>query len=652
MFRKKIFGVVIPIIIGMCISVIPYQENMAGETSNKSVSVQSSGEPSGDAQVISEETEDIDEIELYAVGEKDISQTEFIKSLLSKVGKGYSQSKRYEENYYDCSSLVMRCLQEFGLTGIPISTAGWNSRLAGTNIGDIITFHGNGCKASYKLIAKNTDIISNPDAFVVPGTLMVLILPNESRGHIAVSLGAFDRQEGEYDPAENPQGVLQTTMEYVTGLLEQRYGVGQDLLLGLNSITQYPNTWMEKKYLGTDILLDDGTYSGEYNKIWRVEAYSDSTGVCVTNAAKGTNGLNAKYVLLPVTENTNLNSNTNLITYQEKNSIDDIQISDITSDGYQINVTVTASSGIKQVLMPTWTVKNGQDDIVWHKASVNGKVASVKIPASQHKSEAGEYITHIYLYTNSGNVLVKSAYVDLTDCSQAVSFDHKHGWEFVDGKWYYYNARREKSTGFIHLQTNSYYLDDDGVMMTGWQKINEDWYYFHDSGAMVTGWYPVGDHWYYFDENGKMKTGWLQSGEDWYYLYDSGAMISGWYPVGDHWYYFDENGKMKTGWLQSGEDWYYLYDSGAMISGWYPVGDHWYYFDENGKMKTGWLQLNGDWYYLYDGGQMIIDWYLVGDHWYYFDGNGRMKTGIQVINGIEYNLGTDGAWIKPEENVG
>lgn len=572
MFRKKISSVVIPIIIGMCISVIPYQENMAGETSNKSVSVQSSGEPSGDAQVISEETEDIDEIELYAVGEKDISQTEFIKSLLSKVGKGYSQSKRYEENYYDCSSLVMRCLQEFGLTGIPISTAGWNSRLAGTNIGDIITFHGNGCKASYKLIAKNTDIISNPDAFVVPGTLMVLILPNESRGHIAVSLGAFDRQEGEYDPAENPQGVLQTTMEYVTGLLEQRYGVGQDLLLGLNSITQYPNTWMEKKYLGTDILLDDGTYSGEYNKIWRVEAYSDSTGVCVTNAAKGTNGLNAKYVLLPVTENTNLNSNTNLITYQEKNSIDDIQISDITSDGYQINVTVTASSGIKQVLMPTWTVKNGQDDIVWHKASVNGKVASVKIPASQHKSEAGEYITHIYLYTNSGNVLVKGAYVDLTDCSQAISFDHKHGWEFVDGKWYYYNARREKSTGFIHLQTNSYYLDDDGVMMTGWQKINEDWYYFHDSGAMVTGWYPV--------------------------------------------------------------------------------GDHWYYFDENGKMKTGWLQLNGDWYYLYDGGQMIIGWYLVGDHWYYFDETGRMKTGIQVINGIEYNLGTDGAWIKPEENVG
>ena len=61
---------------------------MAGETSNKSVSVQSSGEPSGDAQVISEETEDIDEIELYAVGEKDISQDRIYQDhCYQKIGK-------------------------------------------------------------------------------------------------------------------------------------------------------------------------------------------------------------------------------------------------------------------------------------------------------------------------------------------------------------------------------------------------------------------------------------------------------------------------------------------------------------------------------------------------------------------------------------
>ncbi len=655
MFQKKIFKAWIPIIVGICFSIAPYQVHVSGETLSQSagVSIQSPGDVSGDAQTAAGEKESTDGIELYANGvEKDISQTAFIKSLLSKVGKGYSQSKRYEEDYYDCSSLVMRCLQEFGLTGVPISTAGWNSKLEGTKIGDIITFHGNGCKASYKLIAKNTDIISNPDAFMVPGTLMVLILPNESRGHIAVSLGAFDRQEGEYDPTENPQGVLQTTMEYVTSLLEQRYGVGQDLLLGLNSITQYPNTWMEKKYLGTDILLEDGTYSGEYNKIWRVEAYSDSTGVCVTNAAKGTNGLNAKYVLLPVTENANVNGNSNSVTYQEKNSIDDVQISNITSDGYLVDVTVTASSGIKQVFMPTWTAVNGQDDIVWHQATVNGRVASARILASQHNGEDGEYITHIYLYSNSGKIIVKDVYIDLTDCSQAVSFKHKHGWEFVDGKWYYYNAKREMATGFVHLEPHSYYLDDDGVMVIGWREIDGDWYYFHESGAMITGWYPVGDRWYYFDETGKMKTGWQQLNDGWYYLSESGAMVTGRYLVNDHWYYFDETGKMKTGWQQLNEDWYYFYESGEMITGWCLAGDHWFYLDETGKMKTGWLQLNDDLYYLYEGGQMITGWYPVGEHWYYFDENGKMKTGVQVIDGIEYNLGTDGAWIEPEENVG
>ncbi len=39
------------------------------------------------AQVISEETEDLDKDELYAVLRKDISQTEFIKSLLLKLEK-------------------------------------------------------------------------------------------------------------------------------------------------------------------------------------------------------------------------------------------------------------------------------------------------------------------------------------------------------------------------------------------------------------------------------------------------------------------------------------------------------------------------------------------------------------------------------------
>ena len=74
---------------------------------------------------------------------------------------------------------------------------------------------------------------------------------------------------------------------------------------------------------------------------------------------------------------------------------------------------------------------------------------------------------------------------------------------------------------------------------------------------------------------------------------------------------------------------------------------------------AGWQQNQNGWWWQYDDASWpAATWQWLdgnGDgtaECYYFDGNGRMKTGIQVINGIEYNLGTDGAWIKPEENVG
>ena len=119
-------------------------------------------------------------------GEVAISQVQLLRSMLAKVGKGYSQSLRYDANYYDCSSLILRCLQEFGLNRVPYSTYDWNNRLQGMKIGDVISFHGNGNYVSYKLTAINTDEISNPDAFLVPGTIIVLIAPGYSGGHVAV----------------------------------------------------------------------------------------------------------------------------------------------------------------------------------------------------------------------------------------------------------------------------------------------------------------------------------------------------------------------------------------------------------------------------------------------------------------------------------
>ena len=83
-----------------------------------------------------------------------------------------------------------------------------------------------------------------------------MIEPGYGGGHVAVSLGSFTRQDYGLDPVNDNVAIVNQTRNYVASQLATRYGADKSLLMGTNSITAYPNTWMEKKYLGTDILLD------------------------------------------------------------------------------------------------------------------------------------------------------------------------------------------------------------------------------------------------------------------------------------------------------------------------------------------------------------------------------------------------------------
>ena len=58
---------------------------------------------------------------------------------------------------------------------------------------------------------------------------------------------------------------------------------------------------------------------------------------------------------------------------------------------------VVAPTGLKEVLVPTWSNKNGQDDLVWHKAirqSDGSYRATIK--ASDHKNDSGKYSVHVH----------------------------------------------------------------------------------------------------------------------------------------------------------------------------------------------------------------------------------------------------------------
>ena len=64
---------------------------------------------------------------------------------------------------------------------------------------------------------------------------------------------------------------------------------------------------------------------------------------------------------------------------------------------------VVAPNGLKEVLIPTWSDKNWQDDLVWHKAVLQSDGSyRVTIKASDHKNEDGKYNVHVY-YVDQNN---------------------------------------------------------------------------------------------------------------------------------------------------------------------------------------------------------------------------------------------------------
>ena len=215
------------------------------------------------------------------------------------------------------------------------------------------------------------------------------------------------------------------------------------------------------------------------------------------------------------------------------------------------------------------------------------------------------------------------------------------GWQFKDGRWYYYDPDGSRHTGWLYDHGTWYYLDGSGVMQTGWLYDRGTWYYLERSGAMKTGWLYDGGAWYYLTGSGAMKTGWLYDGGAWYYLTGSGAMKTGWLYDGA-WYYLTSSGAMKTGWLYD-RAWYYLTGSGAMKTGWQYVGGKWYFLDGSGAMKTGWLYDQSKWYYLRSDGAMLTGWQQIGGQRYYLNPSGDMADGFRIINGKACYFGSDGA---------
>lgn len=109
------------------------------------------------------------------------------------------------------------------------------------------------------------------------------------------------------------------------------------------------------------------------------------------------------------------------IVDDQKPVISNVQITNITPEGYTVSCTVTDNYQVDRVQFPTWTAAtdangNDQDDIQsdWgnnSKASgaKNGTTYTYQVKISDHNNESGLYHTHIYAYDKYGNQTVCAA---------------------------------------------------------------------------------------------------------------------------------------------------------------------------------------------------------------------------------------------------
>ena len=154
------------------------------------------------------------------------------------------------------------------------------------------------------------------------------------------------------------------------------------------------------------------TANGQDDLVWHQATVSGDTATFYvsTSAHKGESGVYNTHIYLydstgklaplkgvNVTVPAASNSSASL-------SVGDVSITEVSSSGYRVTAKLNAPSGVSKVLMPTWTTANGQDDLVWHQATVSGDTATFYVPTSAHKGESGVYNTHIYLYDSTGKL--------------------------------------------------------------------------------------------------------------------------------------------------------------------------------------------------------------------------------------------------------
>ena len=90
-------------------------------------------------------------------------------------------------------------------------------------------------------------------------------------------------------------------------------------------------------------------------------------------------------------------------TVPESQVTGELTITNQTSNGFDVVVTNVSGGGkeVKEVRVPIWSDKNGQDDLTWYHADKQSDGSyKVHVDTASHKGDAGTYSVHLYYMLN------------------------------------------------------------------------------------------------------------------------------------------------------------------------------------------------------------------------------------------------------------